>query len=45
MRKVPTAMLLIPDASHSIEAKGSNLFAQYVYTIRWFNTYRGATTC
>ena len=40
LRKVPTAMLRIPDASHSIDAKGSNLIAQAVYTIGWFDKYR-----
>ena len=41
LRKVPTAMLRIPDASHSIDAKGSNLIAKAVYTIGWFDKYRG----
>jgi dipeptidyl aminopeptidase/acylaminoacyl peptidase len=40
LRKVPTAMLRIPDASHDIDAKGSNLIAKAVYTIGWFNKYR-----
>jgi dipeptidyl aminopeptidase/acylaminoacyl peptidase len=40
LRKVPTAMLRIPDASHSIDAKASNLIAQIVYTIGWFDKYR-----
>jgi dipeptidyl aminopeptidase/acylaminoacyl peptidase len=40
LRKVPTAMLRIPDASHNISAKGSNLIAKAVYTIGWFNKYR-----
>jgi dipeptidyl aminopeptidase/acylaminoacyl peptidase len=40
LRKIPSAMLRIPDASHSVEAKGSNLVAQFVYTIGWFNRYR-----
>ena len=40
LRKVPTAMLRIPDASHSIDAKGSNLIAQTLYTLGWFNRYR-----
>jgi dipeptidyl aminopeptidase/acylaminoacyl peptidase len=43
LRRIPTAMLRIPDASHSVEAKGSNLLAQFVYTIGWFDKYRGAT--
>ncbi len=41
IRKVPTAMLRIPDASHSIDAKGSNLIAKATYTIGWFDKYRG----
>jgi acylaminoacyl-peptidase len=41
LRKVPSAMLRIPDASHSIDAKGSNIVAQIVYTIDWFDKYRG----
>ena len=40
LRKVPTAMLRIPDASHSIDAKGSNLIAKALYTIGWFDKYR-----
>jgi dipeptidyl aminopeptidase/acylaminoacyl peptidase len=40
LRKVPTAMLRIPDASHEIDAKGSNLIAKAVYTIGWFDKYR-----
>jgi dipeptidyl aminopeptidase/acylaminoacyl peptidase len=42
LRRVPAAMLRIPDASHSIGAKGSNLLAELVYTIGWFDSYRGA---
>jgi acylaminoacyl-peptidase len=41
IRKIPTAMLRIPDASHGIDAKGSNLIAKAVYTVGWFNKYRG----
>lgn len=40
IRKVPTAMLRIPDASHGIDAKGSNLIAKAAYTIGWFDKYR-----
>jgi dipeptidyl aminopeptidase/acylaminoacyl peptidase len=40
LRRVPAALLRIPDASHSIEAKGSNLLAELVYTIGWFDRYR-----
>ncbi len=41
IRKVPTAMLRIPDASHGIDAKGSNLIAKATYTLGWFDKYRG----
>jgi len=41
IRKVPTAMLRIPDASHGIEEKGSNLIAKAMYTLGWFDKYRG----
>ena len=41
LRRVPAAMLRIPDASHSIDAKGSNLIAQAMYTIGWFDKYWG----
>ena len=37
-------MLRIPDASHSIDAKGSNLIAQVEYTIGWFDRYRATTS-
>jgi dipeptidyl aminopeptidase/acylaminoacyl peptidase len=40
LRHVPAAMLRIPNASHSIDSKVSNLIAQYVYTIGWFDRYR-----
>jgi len=40
LRKIPVAMVRIPDASHSIDAKGSNLIARAVYTIGWFDKYR-----
>lgn len=40
LRKIPAAMLRISDASHDIAAKGSNIIAQAVYTIGWFDRYR-----
>lgn len=40
LRKMPAAMLRIPDASHAIDAKASNLIARAVYTIGWFDKYR-----
>ena len=41
LRRIPTAMLRIPDASHSIDAKASNLMAEIIYTMGWFDRYRG----
>jgi len=41
LRRIPAAMLRIPDASHGIDAKASNLIAQVMYTIGWFDKYRG----
>ncbi|HEU5219623.1 MAG TPA: S9 family peptidase [Gemmatimonadales bacterium] len=40
LRKVPTAMLRIPDASHGVEEHPSNLIAKAAYIIGWFNRYR-----
>ncbi len=42
IRKIPTAMLRIPDASHGIDEKGSNLIAKAAYIIEWFDKYRSA---
>jgi acylaminoacyl-peptidase len=41
IRKIPTAMLRIPDASHDLDAKASNFIAKALYTIAWFDKYRG----
>ena len=43
IRKVPTAMLRIPDASHGIDEKGSNLITKAAYIIEWFDKYRSVT--
>jgi len=36
LRKVPTQLVLIPGASHSISARPSYLLAQVLNTIAWF---------
>jgi dipeptidyl aminopeptidase/acylaminoacyl peptidase len=36
LRKVPTQLVLIPGASHSISARPSHLIAQVLNTIAWF---------
>ena len=38
--KVPTAMVRIPDASHEIAAKPSNMMAKVAYILAWFEKYR-----
>jgi dipeptidyl aminopeptidase/acylaminoacyl peptidase len=40
LRKVPAAMVRIPDASHEIAAKPSNLVAKVAYVLGWFDKYR-----
>ena len=40
LRKVPAAMMRIPDASHDIAEHPSNLIAKAAYIIAWFNRYR-----
>ncbi|NIM51640.1 MAG: prolyl oligopeptidase family serine peptidase [Gemmatimonadales bacterium] len=40
LRKVPTAMVRIPDASHGIAARPSNLIAKVVHILKWFEKYR-----
>lgn len=40
LRKVPTQMVRIPGASHSINARPSNLLAQVANTIAWFERFR-----
>lgn len=41
-RKIPTAMVRVPDASHEIAAKPSNLMAKAGYILGWFERYRQA---
>ncbi|MEZ4587068.1 MAG: S9 family peptidase [Gemmatimonadales bacterium] len=39
-RKVPTAMVRVPDAPHGIAGKPSNLMAKAGYILGWFERYR-----
>jgi len=43
-REVPAAMVRVPDASHGIASKPSNLIAKVVHVLEWFERYprRGA---
>ncbi len=40
LRKVPTQMVRIPGASHTINARPSNLLAQVLNTVAWFERFR-----
>ena len=40
LRRIDTAMVRIPGASHSINARPSNLLAQVAYTSAWFEKHR-----
>jgi acylaminoacyl-peptidase len=40
LRHIPTAMMRIPDASHEIWEKPSNLIAKVAYLLAWFEKYR-----
>jgi acylaminoacyl-peptidase len=40
LRKVPTMLVRIPDASHGIASKPSNLMAKVAYILSWFERYR-----
>ena len=44
LRKVPTALVRIPDASHGIASKPSNLIAKVAHVLEWFERHprRGA---
>ena len=42
LRKVPTAMVRFPDASHEISARPSYLIAKVAYILSWFNKYKAA---
>ncbi len=41
LRKVESALVRIPDASHSITARPSNLIAKVAHVLAWFEKYRG----
>lgn len=41
-RNVPSAMVRVPDASHDISAKPSNMIAKVAYILGWFERYGGA---
>jgi len=40
LRKVDAALVRIPDASHSITARPSNLIAKVAHVLAWFEKYR-----
>ena len=42
LRDVPAMMIRIPDASHDISDKPSNLIAKVAYILGWFERYGGA---
>ena len=37
---VPTAMVQVPDASHEIAERPSNMMAKVGYILEWFSRYR-----
>lgn len=41
LRKVPSMMVRIPDASHEIAEKPSNMLAKVAYILGWFERYGG----
>jgi dipeptidyl aminopeptidase/acylaminoacyl peptidase len=42
LRKVPSVMIRVPDASHEISEKPSNMMAKVAYILGWFERYGGA---
>jgi acylaminoacyl-peptidase len=40
LRKIPTAMVRVPNASHEISAIPSHMMAKVAYILGWFGTYR-----
>ncbi|MEL0035914.1 MAG: prolyl oligopeptidase family serine peptidase, partial [Gammaproteobacteria bacterium] len=42
LKKVDTALVRIPDASHGIAARPSRMISKIEYTIAWLNKYRPA---
>jgi acylaminoacyl-peptidase len=43
LRKVPTAMVRVPNASHEISAIPSHMMAKVAYVLGWFGQYRTGT--
>ncbi len=44
LRKIPAMMIRIPDASHEIAEKPSNMMAKVGYVLGWFERYGGNRT-
>jgi acylaminoacyl-peptidase len=44
LRNVPSAMVRVPDASHDISGKPSNMMAKVAYILGWFERYGGAAS-
>ena len=40
LQKIPTAMVRIPEASHGIAARPSNLISKVLHILEWFSRYR-----
>jgi len=40
LRQIPTALVEIPEASHGIARRPSNLMTKVAHTIAWFDQYR-----
>ncbi len=43
LRKVDTVMVRVPDASHSVSARPSNMIAKIEHTLAWFKLYQKPT--
>jgi dipeptidyl aminopeptidase/acylaminoacyl peptidase len=43
LQKVPSVMVRIPDATHEIAGKPSNMIAKTAYILGWFERYRGGS--
>jgi acylaminoacyl-peptidase len=41
LRKIDAALVRIPDASHGIASRPSNLIAKVAHVLAWFDRYRG----
>jgi len=44
LRKIDTALVRIPGASHDIGARPSQMIAQVAYVLKWFDMHRQAET-